>query len=88
MARFAVVLTPDLHDGGYTVTVPALPGIVTDGETVDEALAMAREAIDLHMDGLGEDQLAASGARFDLQIEFVEVPALSERRSPVSSAAG
>ena len=87
MARFAVVLTPDLYDGGFTVTVPALPGVVTDGETVVEALERAREAIDLHMDGVSEERLAASGARFDLQIEYVDVPALSERRTPVSSAA-
>lgn len=87
MARFAVVLTPDLYDGGYTVTVPALPGIVTDGQSVSEALERAREAIDLHLDGVSEERLAGSGARFDLEIEYVDVPARSERKTPVSSVA-
>jgi predicted RNase H-like HicB family nuclease len=32
-------------EGGYTVIVPTLPGCVTFGETVDEAIAMAREAV-------------------------------------------
>ena len=32
-------------EGGYTVTVPALPGCITYGENVEEALTMAREAI-------------------------------------------
>jgi antitoxin HicB len=45
-------------EGGYTVVVPTLPGCVTFGETVDEAIAMAREAIELCIEDLlekGED---------------------------------
>jgi len=45
MKRYTVVLTPDIEDGGYVVTVPALPGCVTQGETVEEATAMAKDAI-------------------------------------------
>jgi antitoxin HicB len=45
MARYAVVLTLDMESGGYTVSVPSLPGCFTHGETVDDALAMARDAI-------------------------------------------
>jgi antitoxin HicB len=41
-------------EGGYTVTVPTLPGCVTYGETVDEAIAMAREAIELYIEHLQE----------------------------------
>jgi predicted RNase H-like HicB family nuclease len=41
-------------EGGYTVTVPTLPGCVTYGETVDEAIAMAREAIELYIEHLLE----------------------------------
>jgi predicted RNase H-like HicB family nuclease len=33
--------------GGYSVTVPALPEVATQGETVEEALTMTREAIEL-----------------------------------------
>ena len=87
IARFAIVLTPDLYVGGFTVTVPGLPGVVTDGETVAVALERACEAINLHLDGVSEDRLAESGARFDLQIGYVDVPALSERKVPSSSAA-
>jgi antitoxin HicB len=32
-------------EGGYVVTVPALPGLVTEGDTLKEARAMVREAI-------------------------------------------
>ena len=33
------------EEGGYVVTVPALPGCVTQGETYDEAVKMAQEVI-------------------------------------------
>ena len=55
--KFKVVLTP-IQDPGfegyYTVTVPSLPGIITQGKTKEEALKMAEEAITLHI----EDMLA------------------------------
>jgi predicted RNase H-like HicB family nuclease len=44
--QYAVVLEPD-EDGGFTVLVPSLPGVVTQGETVAEALENARDAIGL-----------------------------------------
>jgi len=52
-----VLLIPDEEVGGYTVEVPSLPGCVTEGDTIDEALANAREAIEsfeesLRLDGL------------------------------------
>lgn len=39
-------------EGGFTVTVPALPGCITYGENVEEAISMAREAIELYMEEL------------------------------------
>jgi predicted RNase H-like HicB family nuclease len=39
-------------EGGFTVTVPSLPGCVTYGETLDEAITMAREAIELYIESL------------------------------------
>jgi predicted RNase H-like HicB family nuclease len=43
---YAVVLEPS-SAGGFVVTVPALPEVGTQGETVEEALNMARDAITL-----------------------------------------
>lgn len=42
--EFTVILEPQ-PEGGFTVLVPALPEVVTEGETLDEALEMAAEAI-------------------------------------------
>ena len=41
---FSVILEPQ-EDGGFTVLVPALPEVVTEGDTEEEALSNAREAI-------------------------------------------
>jgi antitoxin HicB len=43
--RFTINLHPQ-PEGGYTVLVPALPEVVTEGDTREEALANAREAIE------------------------------------------
>lgn len=41
-------------EGGFTVTVPSLPGCITYGETLEEAKQMAREAIELYIESLRE----------------------------------
>jgi antitoxin HicB len=43
---YAVLLEP-AEEGGFVVHVPALPEIVTEGDTEEEALAMAQGAIEL-----------------------------------------
>lgn len=53
--RFTVELYPDKEEGGYTAVVPSLPGCVSQGETLDETLARAREAIEGYIETLKED---------------------------------
>lgn len=43
-----------LEEGGFSVTVPALPGCVTWGESFDHAVAMAKEAIEMWLMELSE----------------------------------
>lgn len=50
--RYSVVLEPDPEGRGYTVRVPALPGCITEGESRDEAISNAREAIEGFIEGL------------------------------------
>jgi antitoxin HicB len=47
-----VVLLPDTEVGGYTVIVPSLPGCISEGDTLEEALANIKEAIDLHIESM------------------------------------
>lgn len=43
--EYTVLVEPDDEGQGYTVSVPALPGCVTQGRTLDESLIRSREAI-------------------------------------------
>ncbi len=47
--RYTVLLEQE-EDGGYVVSVPALPGCVSQGDTRDEALANIREAMELYIE--------------------------------------
>ena len=52
--NYTVYFEP-LEEGGYQVIVPALPGIITYGETLDEAREMAVDAIKCYCEGLIKD---------------------------------
>jgi predicted RNase H-like HicB family nuclease len=54
MRRYTVVLIPSV-EGGFVVEVPALPGCLTQGDTREEALANAAEAIAVHIAGMEAD---------------------------------
>lgn len=41
---------------GFTVTFPDLPGAITEGDDMEEALRMARECLELHLYGMEEDE--------------------------------
>jgi len=51
--EYEVVLVAQ-PEGGYTVTVPDLPGVVTEGDTVDGALDMAKDAIEAYLETMHE----------------------------------
>ncbi|MCL6091308.1 MAG: type II toxin-antitoxin system HicB family antitoxin [Candidatus Thermoplasmatota archaeon] len=42
--KYTVILEPQ-KEGGFTVTVPALPGCISEGETVDEVIKNIKDAI-------------------------------------------
>jgi predicted RNase H-like HicB family nuclease len=54
MRKYTIILEPDEEDGGYTVTVPALPGCITQGETVVQCVERAQEAIAGYIKSLQE----------------------------------
>ncbi len=49
-----VIIEAD-ESGGYVVSCPSLPGCYSQGETIDDALANIREAIELYIEVLEED---------------------------------
>jgi predicted RNase H-like HicB family nuclease len=66
--RYTVILQPG-EDGYIVVNVPALPGCFTQGKTREEALANAREVIELVI----EDMLANGEALPEEDTETLEV---------------
>src|SRR4029079_15849475 len=70
--RFSVLLLPE-EDGRYTVTVPALPGCVTYGSTVDQALERVRDAIQQYVASLEARAELASVERAPAELSLVEV---------------
>jgi len=51
--KISIILTPE-ESGGYSVSVPELPGCFTQGETLEEALDMAKEAIIVYLESLND----------------------------------
>ena len=89
MIRYTVVLKR-VPDGRYAVTVPALDGLVTEGESLPHALRMAEEAILAYLDGLRAlgrqpppdlDEVSVSLGEAEeamvLRVEIEEAPALA-----------
>jgi antitoxin HicB len=72
MRRYTIVLIPDLEEGGYTVKVPALPEAVTEGDTIEEALANARDVIRLCL-----EERAANREPIPQETMPAEVPVLT-----------
>ena len=56
--QFPVILTPDEDDGGFVVTFPDIPEAITQGETKEEALKMAQEALETALEFYFEDKRA------------------------------
>ncbi|MDP2935467.1 MAG: type II toxin-antitoxin system HicB family antitoxin [Dehalococcoidia bacterium] len=52
--EYSVVIHKE-EEGGYWVEVPALPGCYSQGETLEETLANAKEAIELYLEVLREE---------------------------------
>jgi antitoxin HicB len=57
MKTYRILLQKE-EEGGYTASVPVLPGCITFGENIDHAIEMVKEAIELYIEELvsrGED---------------------------------
>ena len=70
---YAVILEPEREAGGFSVSVPALPEIATQGETAEEALANAKEAIELVLTDRTERGEDIPDSDTDARIERVAV---------------
>jgi antitoxin HicB len=53
MHTYRILLSQE-PEGGYTVTVPSLPGCITYGDNINHAIEMAKEAIEGYLEVLKE----------------------------------
>lgn len=56
MTEYTVTIHP-AEEGGFWVEVPALPGCFTQGETLDDAMHNAKEAIEAHILALKKEKV-------------------------------
>ena len=54
--KYTVLFEP-AEEGGFVVTCPALPGLVTEGDSLEEARYMVKDAIRGYLESLQEDGL-------------------------------
>ena len=74
--QFPVILTPDDTDGGFVVTFPDIPEAVTQGETREEALEMAQEALETALEFYFDDKRAVpTPSKTKRSQEAIELPA-------------
>ena len=59
--KIKVILEPS-DEGGYTVYVPALPGCISEGNNVEEALKNIQEAIELYLEPVEDELILEEGA--------------------------
>ena len=67
--QYSVIYTP-AEEGGYVVTCPALPGVVTEGDSLEEARTMAQEAVRAYLESLQKDGLPISADKPSLKEEI------------------
>lgn len=61
------IVLEEQDEGGYTVFVPALPGCISEGETLDEAIKNIKEAILLYLD-IDSVDFSGKGKIIDIEI--------------------
>jgi len=59
--KIKIILEPS-EEGGYTAIVPSLPGCISEGNSREEALKNIREAIELYLEPIEDDQTFAPNA--------------------------
>ena len=75
--HYTAIFEPDKDVGGYTVTVPALPGCISEGDTFEEALKNIQEAAELYLEVMREHQREVLTEEAGMVIAPVRVRAIA-----------
>jgi len=59
--KIKIILEPS-DEGGYTAIVPSLPGCISEGNDREETLKNIRQAIELYLEPIEDDQILTPNA--------------------------
>lgn len=68
--KLTVHLEP-CEEGGFTVWVPSLRGCISEGDTREEALANIREAIELYLEPIPDEEVGPSVEAVEIEVSFL-----------------
>lgn len=71
--KYTAIFEP-AEEGGYVVSVPALPGCITQGETFEEAVEMIKDAMDGYLYVLKKEGLEIPKEDEDIVVTKVSIP--------------
>ncbi|MDD5147648.1 MAG: type II toxin-antitoxin system HicB family antitoxin [Candidatus Daviesbacteria bacterium] len=71
--KYTVIFEP-AEEGGYVVSVPALPGCFTEGDTLEEAMEMIKDAISAYVASLGKHHEPIPQESGPSLVSVVDVP--------------
>lgn len=71
--QYMAVFEPDKQSGGFTVTIPSLPGCISEGDTFEEALKNIQEAASLYIEITQEKEKTIPAEEKGIVIAPVEV---------------
>lgn len=71
--KYTVIFEP-AEEGGYVVSVPALPGCVTEGDTFEEAVRMIKDAMKGYLTVLKKEGLDIPKETEDVVVTKVAIP--------------
>lgn len=72
--KYTAIFEP-AEEGGYVVSVPALPGCATQGDTFEDAVYMIKDAIKLYLSVLKDEGEKIPQEKEDIVVTKVAVPA-------------
>ena len=68
------VIFEEADEGGYTVSVPSLPGCISEGDNFDEAKKNITEAITVYLESLAKDEKLVFEESKDFFIGTIKIP--------------
>lgn len=71
--QYTALFEPDEETGGFTATIPSLPGCISEGDTFEETLANIKEAASLYIEVMKEKKFSVPQEEEGVIIAPVEV---------------